>query len=359
MKFKRSHAVALALALAACAAGLAWWGRPTSVEVTRLAQQPLVRTLQFTARVATPARVDLGTTLTGRVARVLVNEGDDVEAAQVLVALEVDEAQAALRQAEASLRQSDAGVRAAERDLPRTEELVARSFFSQQKLDDARKATDVARAQREAARAAVEAARARLAQHVVRAPDSGQVLVRSVEPGQIVQAGKPLLTVSVRGPMELEAQVDERFLGQLRAGQPAKVLADAYPQRPFDAKVLRLAPSVNAQSGSVEVRLAVEGVRPEFLREDMTLSVEVQTGRRADARTLPLRALRGAATDGEGRAGEVLVIEAGRAQVRSVKLGLRTLKEVEVTDGLDAATEVILDPTSTAVGTRVRSVAHR
>lgn len=347
------RAVVLAAALLAAAAGAwFWWQRPQAVEVARVDTRPLVRTLQFTARVATPARVELGTTLTGRVARVRADEGDAILAGAPLIELEVDEARAAVQQADASLKQAQATLRAAERELPRTQELVAQAFYSQQKLDDARKAVEVGQAQRDAARAALEASRARLAQHVVRAPSDGRVLVRNVDPGQIVQAGKALLTVSVQGPMELLAQVDERFLGQLQVGQSARVLADAYPDRPFDAKVWRLAPAVNAQSGSVEVRLSVAGQGPSFLREDMTLSVEVQTGERAGAKVLPLRALRPVAAPGEA---EVLLIESGRAVSRQVKLGLRTLTEVEVTQGLKDGDAVILDAGVLQPGARVQA----
>lgn len=386
------------LALLALSVVLVWRTlMPVRVDAVSLARAPLLRTLQFSARVKTPARVDLGATLTARVARVRVQEGDAIRAGDVLVELEPEEPRAALLQAEASvqqararldsqsaltlptaqasLAQADANVQAAERELLRTQELVAQKFYSQQKLDEAQRAVDVARAQREAARvqtqangragaeranaqaqleaarAALEAARAKLAQYTLRAPADGRVLVRSVEPGQIVQAGKALLTVSVQGPLELQAQVDERFLAQLKPGQRARVLADAYPDRPFDATVDRLAPSVNAQSGSVEVTLVVAGApqsRPDFLREDMTLSVEVLTGERRDARVLPLRTL----VAGDA----VLVAEGGRVVQRALKLGLRTLSDVEVLSGLKDDELVLLDPTL-APGARVR--AHR
>lgn len=389
----------LGLVVVLLAALLAWrWMAPTRVDAVQVRQSPLLRTLQFSARVKTPARVDLGATLTARVARVRVDEGDAFRAGDALIELEPDEPRAALQQAEASLQQArarldsqqalslptaesslaqaEANLQAAERELSRTRDLVAQQFYSQQKLDEAQRAVDVARAQRnaaraqtqangqrgaeranaqaqfEAARAAVEAARAKLAQHTIRAPGPGRVLVRSVEPGQIVQAGKALLTVSVQGPLELQAQVDERFLAQLQPGQRARVLADAYPDRPFEARVDRIAPSVDAQSGSVEVTLVVDGdasakgARPDFLREDMTLSVEVLTGERRAAHVLPLRALRADGT--------VLVAEDGRAVSRELKLGLRTLSEVEVLDGLREGEAVIADA-SVLPGARVRA----
>ncbi|HRH30383.1 MAG TPA: efflux RND transporter periplasmic adaptor subunit [Aquabacterium sp.] len=371
--------------------------RAVTVDATEAVTQPLLRTLQFSARVETPARVEVGTTITGRVARVLVREGDAVAAGAPLVQLESDEARANLAQAQANLAQAQgrlssqqglalpnaqaaqaqaqAQVLAAERDLIRVRELVAAQFYSPARLDESQRTLDVARAQRDAARAQVQAnaaqggervgaqaqldaaraavavAQARLDQTTVRAPAAGQVLDRKVEAGQIVQAGTALMGLSVQGPIEIVAQVDERFLGQLAPGQKAQVLADAFPSQPFAAHIDRLAPAVDAERGAVEVTLVVDGPRPAFLREDMTLSVEVVTGRRASARVLPLRALRPGATDQQAT---VLVIEDGVARERALRLGLRNLEQVEVTSGLQDGDAVVLDA-NVAPNLRVRA----
>ena len=155
--------------------------------------------------------------------------------------------------------------------------------------------TEVVQAQAQVtlARAATAAARARLAQLALFAPTDARVLLRAVEPGQIVQPGKALLRLALAGPTQLVAQVDERFLDQLRPGQSAAVVADAFPDRRFAARVLSLAPAVDAQRGAIEVKFALaDGTPPAFLREDMTLSVEVETGRRDAALVLPQSALR-------------------------------------------------------------------
>jgi HlyD family secretion protein len=196
-----------------------------------------------------------------------------------------------------------------------------------------------AQAQLAAAQAASQAARAKLAQTELLAPADGRVLLREVEPGQIVQPGKALLGLALAGPVEIVAQVDERFLDQLRAGQTASVLADAYAAQRFGAQVLSIAPSVDAQRGSIEVKLALLEAAPAFLREDMTLSVEVETARVDGARVLPLAALRAPAADGFAT---VLVVDAGRAKERSVRLGLRTLEAVEVVDGLTDGAQVLV-----------------
>ena len=387
-------AAALVLAVAGVVAARL---RPPEADALRPQAQPLTRTLQFSARVQTPQRVDIGATVTGRVAAVPVKEGDTVAAGAVLVRLEDDEARAALAQAEAALQQAqarrdsqrvvqrpaadaaldqaNATLATAERDLARSKELVAQGFVSAARIDEAQRAVDIARAQRDSARAAaaaqrergaetvaadaqlqaaqaaVQVARARLDQGVLRAPAAGRVLLRAVEPGQIVQPGRALLTLGVDGPVELVALVDERFLGQLQPGQPASVVADAFPRQPFDATVQRLAPAVDAQRGAVDVRLRLPGAAPTFLREDMTLSVEVVTGQRDAARVLPLRVLRGAS---DGDRAEVGIADDGRVRVRPIKLGLRTLDRVEVLEGLADGELVLADP-GLAEGARVRA----
>ena len=130
------------------------------------------------------------------------------------------------------------------------------------------------------------------------------------QPGQIVQPGRALLSLALAGPTQLVALVDERFLEQLRVGQSAGVVADAFPGQRFAARVLSLAPAVDSQRGAVEVKFALEGAPPDFLREDLTVSIEVETGRRDAALVIPLAALRGAAT--------VLVAQGGRAQAREL-----------------------------------------
>lgn len=338
-------AVLLALALA----GLAAFSlRAPRAEALLMQPGTLVRTLQFSARVATLSRVDVGSTLTGRVAQVLVREGAQVRAGEVLIRLETDELNAALAQAVAAERQADATLQAAQATLQRGRQLVAQGFYSAAQLDEAQRAVDVAVAQRGSARAAVAAARARLTQAVLVAPADARVLSRQVEPGQIVQPGKALLSLALTGPTQLVAQVDERFLDQLQTGQQAAVVADAFAGQRFAAKILSIAPVVDAQRGAIEVKFTLLQEPPAFLREDMTLSVEVETGRREQALALPLTVLRQA----QGDTASVLVAVDGVAQERKLRLGLRTLAAVEVLDGLRAG-DAVLTGSGLKAGQRV------
>lgn len=371
--------------------------RGPQVDALLVQSAPLVRTLQFSARVATLSRVDVGSTVTGRVAQVQVTEGAQVRRGDVLVQLESDELAAALAQAVAAERQAqsrlvglrssgrsaaqaaraqaNATLQAASASLARVQQLVAQGFYSAAQLDEAQRAVDVAQAQQLSAQAQVQAnadagtdvvqaqaqlalaqaatvaAQARLAQTTLVAPADARVLVRDVEPGQIVQPGKALLSLALAGPTQLVAQVDERFLDQLLPGQKASVVADAFAGQRFAARVLTIAPSVDAQRGAIEVKFALEQQAPAFLREDMTLSVEVETARRERTLVLPQATLRGPV---EGDQATVLVLQGGRAQARPVRLGLRTLDAVEVLDGL-AEGDTVLRGGAVQAGDRVRA----
>ena len=217
------------------AAMIAWLAlRGPRVDGLPLRYAPLVRTLQFSARVSTLSRVDVGPTVTGRVAQVLVREGAQVRKGDVLVQLESAELRAALTQAVASERQAQArlsGLRstgrsgaqatlaqanatlvAATAELNRVQQLVAQGFFSMSRLDDVRRAVDVARAQQSGAQAqtravgdggtdvtqaqaqltagqaATAAAQARLAQAAVLAPADARVLIRR---GRLFSRARP------------------------------------------------------------------------------------------------------------------------------------------------------------------------
>lgn len=334
----RTRWIALAAVLLLALVGMAVLAlRAPRAEALRMQPGPLVRTLQFSARVATLSRVEVGSTLTGRVERVLVREGAQVKRGEVLVLLETDELKAALAQAVAAERQADATLQAARAMLARAEQLVRQNFYSAAQLDEAKRALDVAVAQQGAARAAVTAARARLEQASIEAPAEARVLARMVEPGQIVQPGKALLNLALAGPTQLVAQVDERFLDQLQVGQNATVVADAFAGQRFAAQVLSIAPLVDAQRGAIEVKFKLTQEAPAFLREDMTLSVEVETARREQALALPLAVLRQASGD----SARVLVAVDGVVQERALRLGLRTLAAVEVLQGLQAGDTVL------------------
>lgn len=358
--------------------------RGTELPGYRVELRPLVQTVVATGRVISTSRVQVGSEVTSTVRERRVREGDAVKAGDVLVVLSADDLVAAVReaeaalsqlqsstrpQAEAQLRQAEAQAAQALRERQRREELFARQLIARESLEQAEEAAAVARAAADSTRLAAEAAgaggsvelqlrerlaaaRARLARTTIRAQASGVVLTRNVEPGDLVQPGRVLLEIARDGDTEIEAPVDEKNLGVLALGQAAQCLADAYPDRPFAAVVNYLAPAIDAQLGTVTIRLKVDPV-PDFLRQDMTVSVNVETGRRDAALAVPNDAL----LDAEGSEPAVWLVRDGRLVREPVQLGLKGLVMTEVTSGLQAGDLVLASAASVAdvaPGDRVR-----
>ncbi len=347
--------------------------RPRSVPVDVLEMKPLdVQTsVVASGRVLALARVDVGATLTGRVEQVLLREGVRVKAGNPLVRLERSELEAVAAQAEASVsqalarltsvatlalptaqagvQQAQANLGVAEREAVRARDLFAKKFVSQSRVDDAerqlalarsqlssavaqRKAHEKSGAEAQQARSALvaaeatrQAAKVRLEQATVKAPADGVVLERVVEPGDIVQPGRRLMTLVLDGPLRLSAQVDEKNLPLLKLGAKAVAAADAFPDLRFPAEVSFVAPGVDAARGTVELRLTV-AEPPAVLKSDMTVSIEVPGPLLKQALVIPADAVRQLQTN----APWVVLLRDDAAVRVPVKLGVRTQGRVSV-----------------------------
>jgi len=371
----------LAVPAALIAGGLLlrWWQGP-SLPAYRLEPRLLVQNVVATGRVISTSRAQVGSEITAVVVERHVKEGDAVAPGDLLISLRADdlvakvrEADAALNelqqarrpQAQAALRQAEAQLLQATRESERRRSLLASRLISNELKEQAEQAEINARAAAEQARLLsgslasgqseervlrerLAAARAALAKTQIRANVAGTVLTRNVEPGDLVQPGRVLLEIARAGDTELLVPVDEKNLGLLALGQQAQVIADAYPDRVFGATVSFIAPSVDPLRGTVEVRLKVEPV-PDYLKQDMTVSATVETGRRETALVLPNDALRSRSAN----RGAVLVVRGGKVARADVQLGLRGTALSEVLDGVSAGERVLAGAT-VAEGKRVR-----
>ena len=376
-------------AIGCIALGAIGWGvlqkvRGPALDGYEVVARPLVQTVVATGRVVAVSRAQVGSPVTGVVVERRVQEGDAVQPGDVLAVLRADDLEAAVREAEAALaqlqqstrpqaqaalREAEARLLQASREVTRRRDLLKRQLIARETLEQAVQVETVARTAAEqarlaarslaagnpneaAARARVSSARALLAKTTIRAEVAGTVLTRNAEPGDLVQPGRVLFEIARAGATEVLVPLDEKNLEVLAIGQQAMCIADAYPTRPFPAKVTFIAPSVDPQRGSVDIRLTVTPV-PAFLRQDMTVSVNVETGRRERAVVVPNDAL--GAMDGNRAA--LWVVVDGRATRRQVQLGLRGLTQTEVTSGLQAGDWILADAQATvAEGDRVRVV---
>lgn len=385
----------LALALVALVA-IRWWRGPL-VAASTVVRRDFIQSVVASGHVETPHRIDIGAQITGTVLRIPVEEGQDVRAGQALIELEsaelraiarqgaaaVGQAQARLRQlrevqgpvAEQTLRQAQSNLDNSRLLLARNVALLQRGFISTAALDESRKTVAVADAQMQTnrrqlegtqaagsdsalavaalaeAQASERAAHARAGYAVISATVDGTLIGRNVEVGDVVQAGRILMTLSPRGRLQLVVEIDERNLGLLAPGQQAIASADAYPQQRFPAELAYINPGINAQTGAVEVKLAVPAP-PAVLRQDMTVSVDIEVARRPNALLVPLSAI----SDTDSAAPWALRIEDGSAVRRPVSLGLRSGGFAEVISGLNEGDQIIPAAAKIAPGTRVRAI---
>lgn len=394
--FSRKSLSGLIVLVAVGAAAFAVWKnlQGPSVAVVRAQVGPFEHSIVVSGRVQAPNRIEIGSVITGRVEAVLVEEGAIVTAGQRLILLETSELKAALDQAlavEASAKariatvrelslpqsndavlQAEAQVRFADDELRRGRDLHAKGFISESRLQDLERSRAVATSQlasartqaqaqgtrgvaaREAmlraeeARAARELAESKLAQATIRASLPGTVQVRSVEPGDIVSPGKRLLTVNSNSETRLTAQIDEKNLPYLKVGQEALASSEAFPRQNFKAVLYYISPGVDTTRGSVEGRFRVPAP-PDYLRADMTVSIDIGAGRKERALTVPSEAVRES-----GSAYAVQVVRDGRVRSARVEIGIRTGARVEITSGI-AEGDAILLTRGIDDGARVRA----
>lgn len=384
--------IALALAAIAVAAGQKLRG--PVVETAVVQEGPIEQSIVVSGRVQAPNRVEIGSVITGRVVRVLVEEGALVEPGQPLIQLEADELQAALAQAGAAeagaaardsavrelslpqaadtVEQAEAQFKFAESEFKRYRDLRDKGFISDSRLQEQDRLLQIARSQLAAARTGARAqgaggvqareavvklqearavrqlAASKLAQTTIRASVAGTVLVRAVEPGDIVSPGKRLLVVNSRGETRLTAQIDEKNLPYLKIDQQARASSEAFPQRSFAARLYYISPGVDITRGSVEARFRV-AEPPDYLRADMTVSIDIGVARKERALTAPLDALRES-----GSERSVQVVREGRVQSTRVEIGVRGAHRVEIISGVNAGDHVVLTR-NIADGSRVRT----
>jgi len=169
------------------------------------------------------------------------------------------------------------------------------------------------------------------------APVGGLVIARNVEPGQTVTAADAVLIMSDR--LILKAQVDETDVGQVRLGQPVRIVLDAYPRDPLRGRVEHIAFEAKTVNNVTiyEVDVLPEDV-PAFMRSGMTANLTFRVAEKENALLLPVSAVKGA--------GDAAVVRAtgsdGFPADRSVRAGLSDGKRIEILEGLAEGDRVLV-----------------
>lgn len=298
--------------------------RTLPVAVERAAPRDLARVVTVAAPVEPVRTIGVASQVSGTVLAVRAQEGDRVARGTLLAELDAREAEAQLARAQAVLSRTTAA-------FVRDSGLHARTIITDAEYEASRSAYEVAASD-------VALWQTRRAFTRITAPSAGVVTAKLVEAGSAVSPNQRLFELADVSLLVVRVRLSELDVVHLRAGLPAAVRLDAYPDAEIAARVRRIFPSADPQSRLVPVEVALGApprgvaVTPGFLAR-VTFALE----RRADALAVPASAV-GVASTGPF----VYVVEGDTLVLRPVTVGITSEGFVEVTGGLDAGAQVVV-----------------
>jgi len=283
---------------------------------------------------------------------------------EIIARIEGQDIVAALEAARANEAQARAQLAQAQSDLARAEELEKRGVFSAVDLENARTKANTLAAAANAAAANTKLAAANVENLNVRAPFEGTVLRKDAEVGEIVapsSAGGGLtrtaiVTMADLATLEVEVDVNEAYIAQIRGAQPSRITLDAYPDTSFAGRVRQVVPTADRQKATVQVKVSILDRDPRILPEMGAKVLFVRGGDDASSAATPRHVSVPAAALVRG-GGTVLVwvVENGRVVSRPVDAGSEHGGTVEIRSGLSGGESVVLrPPAGLRDGARVR-----
>lgn len=356
----------VSLALLAAAAVLGFSGRPVTVEiatVTTAYPSQAVTVLNATGYVVAQRKAAVASKATGRLEWLGVMEGSRVKKDEIIARIENrdiaasrEQAAANVKVAEANLDQARAELREAERNLVRMRELSQNNYISRLEFDTAMARADKARAAMRSHEATIAVARANLKvahisfdQTLIRAPFNGVVLTRHANIGDnitpfssAVDTKGAVVTMADMATLEVEADVAESSLSQIKVGQPCEIQLDAIPDTRFAGVVNRIVPTIDRTKATVMVKIRFvdhdERVLPDMSAKVAFLEREIAPVDRNPVTAVPKQAV----VERNGTK-IVFVLKDGRAMHAKIEVG-RTLGNLVEVSGVQAGEQVVLKP---------------
>jgi RND family efflux transporter MFP subunit len=360
--------LAAVVAVSALLLALWWFTRPRVAEVTTaMAREVSVggdqTVLNASGYVTARRQATVSSKVTGKVEEVLIEEGMEVTAGQVLARLDGSNARASVRLSEAQLTAARAEleetrVRRAQSqlELDRVSSLVVDQVASQAELDRAQAEVDSLSArldsQSQAVRVAEQAlalARQSLDDTVIRAPFDGIVVAKNAQPGEMISPMSSggftrtgIGTIVDMSSLEIEVDVNEAYINRVVAGQRVEATLDAYADWKIPSQVIAIIPTADRQTATVQVRIGFDELDPRVL-PDMGVKVAFQGATDVSSASSTALVVPSAAIRGDAGVDVVFVVDDGKVERRAVKLGDVGEDEAFVLSGLAAGERVVVD----------------
>lgn len=311
-----------------------------SMEYTVMQERRLENLVKVSGALSPSVRAELSSQSGGEVEQVNVRPGDSVSQGDILVQVDTENLTLKLQQIRSTAEATRTNLQRSESQLERTEELSKRGIATSSSLEQARSDVGALRANLAAQESQVEAAEIALTDATVRAPFDGVVASRSVEPGQIIGSGSPLMSIVDLSVMEMVGNAPIGTGPVIAPGQEVSVVVDGLADQTFVGTVDRINPVATAGTRTIPVYIRLENVDG-LLRGGMFATGQIVVDSVEDALAVPVEAVR---EDAEGN--YLLRIEDDRLVRADVELGAtwNAGRLVHVAAGLSPGDEVVTAP---------------
>jgi len=301
MKNRKRLWVVVGIVVAALAVGFYFIANGKNDKLTyrfdKIDRGDIVVSISATGTLNADTTVQVGSQVSGRIARIYVDFNSVVKRGQLLAQLDPTFLNAALNQSKAGVARARATLNQSERDYNRTKDLFAKNLVSQADMDAAITNLESAKAGLQQAEASLEGADVNLRYATITSPISGVVVSRAVDVGQTVAASLSAPTLFTIAndlkKMQVQASVDEADIGNVKVGQKVQFRVDSYPEDKFEGVVtqVRLAPVITQNVVNYTVIISV--ANPDLkLMPGMTATVSIEVDKREDVLRAPIQAIR-------------------------------------------------------------------
>ncbi len=305
------------------------------VQIARVQSRDLEEIVRGIGTLEAAQRVVIHPEIGGLIESVNFEEGAAVKKGDLLFTIEDDKIQDQLDAKQAALEEARANLENARLVYNRRQRLYKQELGTEESRDEARARYQALCARVKRLKAEIASIRETLDDTRIRAPFEGIMAERMVDAGQLVGTDTVLSEIVQTGRMKIAFTVPERYLGQVRKGQPVRLTTPTYPQEPFTGTVYFASPQLAPSTRSLLVKAELENPGNR-LRPGGFAAVELIVDVRRNAAVIPEEALV------PTRSGYmVFTVPDSRAKGRQVQIGLRRPGIVEITEGLKSGQKII------------------
>ncbi|GAB3249542.1 efflux RND transporter periplasmic adaptor subunit [Chitinimonas naiadis] len=344
-------------------------GQGKPVDMAALGSQDIRPTILASGTLAYRTEVALTAEVTAKVREILVAEGDDVKAGQVLLRLDPESYRNAIQREEAGQRQNRIGIdrqrvslELRRKQFDRTDRLFKAGMVDRSRYDEDRNQLELAEVELKSseealkrASAVLAEARDQLSKTEVRAPMTGRVVALPIKVGETAipstmsLAGAQLMTIADTSAIKAELKVDEGDIARIGIGQSVDIYAAAYQDKALKGTVekVALAPTVENQARAYKVTVNLVGTSELKLRSGMSCRAEIYLSDGKKRLAAPVEAILTEDKDGKQTKRYLILARDGKAEKVEIELGLSDDKWQEVSKGAKAGDSIVTGPSRT------------